>query len=235
MSDPAPYVQNSVDMLDILPQLANGARCAVFVCIGLMELDPLGASKRDILDYTGLSRQTVESALRFLEVGGLITCDPASKRYRASTYYRCNPSHQQDVRELVPILQGERAEHVVKNFSTSLHDDDVHILPSSEGFKHHSLHAKTRELFDAIGVQGVNLDILARSVELECAEHWQAWVESKPQGYKLPVGYLVKQLKANPRAEPPAIHKPTERKREFHAQGVLWERLQAERAKNEKE
>jgi len=104
-----PYVHQSVDLLEILPQLATGARCAVWTCIGLFEADPLGASKRDILDYTGLSRPTVERALRFLEINELVSFDPATKRYRCARYYRFGASEPVDVRELVPLVRGERA------------------------------------------------------------------------------------------------------------------------------
>jgi len=116
----SPHVQQSTELLAILPSMAHGATCVVFTCIGLFEADPLGASKRDICDYTALSRQTVETALRFLEKSELVEYSPDTKCYRAKRFYRFGASEKVEIRELVPILQGECAvNESVKNFSPS--------------------------------------------------------------------------------------------------------------------
>lgn len=226
------YVQDSVDRLKILPQLAHGARCVVLDCIGLFEADPLGASKRDILDYTGLSRPTVESALRFLEVSELITFDPASKRYRASKYYRCDPGHQQDVRELVPMIQGERTAECKKVFDNAscmygtLNDTESILSFNGNIHKHES---ETRAIFSECGVEGPNLDRLSEKVQdVALAGRWLDWKKTNPKGFTRPGGYIFSQLSKNPRAEPPGVYKKIERKREPHFQGLLIERWQSE-------
>lgn len=208
-----PYVQQSVDLLKILPQLATGARCVVFTCIGQFHADPLGASKRDILDFTGLSRQTVESALRFLELSEYIEFDPDAKRYRCAKYYRYGGSESVDLRELVPILQGEARQtkqnfnNSVKNFSTSPSVVVGTDIPDSGFLETTTNNARAREIFATAGVCEPALSLLGSSVSAENAQAWADWIADAPASFTAPVAYAVKCLRADAEAVPPAVRR----------------------------
>lgn len=199
------YVQASVEQLEILPLLRRKSYAVVFKCIELFEADPLGASKRDILDYTGLSRPSVEEALRALELHGLAHFTPETRRYRLDPKYVCFRGEPQCIRELVPILQGEPrnpkgfAEPAKKLLTEHVCMSSHSPSPGKE--EHTNMAA--RKIFAAAHVQGPNLDRLAAAVAPDLAQAWAEWVEDAPTSFTDPVAFMVKRLRADPCATPP--------------------------------
>jgi hypothetical protein len=199
------HIQQSIELMTILPALAHGANCVVLTCIGLFEADPLGASKRDILDYTGLSRQTVEKALRFLEVSDLIEYDSQTKRYHAERFYRFGAKERVEIRELVPIMQGEIAPKNVKKFSTSSSSSrfstELNLKDSS-----------TPTLLEVEKIlQGANLrtcDLRLQEMTVEDAKALASYIEENPGKKQSPAGYVYRCLQNNPKWLPPFTIKP---------------------------
>lgn len=219
----APFVRmRAREIMSVLPML-KGCFAQVYLTVAAFEADPIAPTVNDISDYTTLTRQSVSTALRFLckhEVIESIRDESGTIRYRACFGFSYGADVRPGVRDVKKVLTRH---------------DDVHInstplIKASTSFIHGN---ETKEILTSIGVQGSNLKLLVESVEPELAARWRDWIESKPDRFTLPVAYMVKQLKANAHTEPPATFKKAEHKREFHAQGVLWERLQAERAKKE--
>jgi hypothetical protein len=202
----SPHVQQSVDTLKILPQLATGARCVVWTCIGLFDADPLGASKRDILDYTGLSRPTVESALRFLELNEWISFDPGTKRYRSTKYYRYGGAEQIEVRELVPILLGERAATCKKDFSKHS-SSSVHVQSKLELQELTTTSSGIAKILTDCGILASGLDL--QDMSEGDAQTIAAYVTENPDDKRSPAGWAYTMLKANPRWRPPEDKRKT--------------------------
>lgn len=226
------YVHDDVDRLDILPLLAHGANCVVFDCVGLCDSNPIAPDLNAIANYTGLGVKTVQSALTILLFNELI--EEQDGGYRPRQYFHFNGKERQERDITLPCRDSECAEATIPTDArdgkkVSFRHDDDDILSSSCTEKSSSfIHGtETKEILTSIGVQGSNLNLLAQSVEPDLAERWQAWVESKPERFTMPIAYMVKQLKANPCAEPPAIHRPAERKREPHMQGEFFEKWKA--------
>lgn len=244
MSENVPHVRVSVDLLKILPQLTN-SRSVVFQCIALFAADPLGASKRDILDYTGLSHPTIDNALHFLERGELVYFTPETRRYRPNpNLVSFGKTEAHDLRELVPVIQGEFAsiedsdpeEHAailpsarpsknVKNFFTTPNNyyssslDDVQAPKEKE---------KTIIIGDAktflaeAGVFGSPLEALAKVVPADVAEEWAEWAKkqrAKDAEYGWG-GIVVKALRSNPKSHPPGA-KSKAQPRKAHISGAL--------------
>lgn len=79
--------------------------------------------------------------------------------------------------------------------------------------------AATRKIFQAAGIEGKNLDLLAGTVTPEIAQGWARWLETVNRGrWTRPEGFVFKQLSADPtkrapfapNAEPaPRVRKPT--------------------------
>ncbi len=202
MTGQFPHVQVTVDILDILREFNQPSHFIVFAFIGIFDADPLGASKRDILDYTGLSRPTVEEALRFLEREEHITFAPETRRYRCAHYIRCESRERWDLHTLCPIKVP------VKNSLTG-HDDDVlHLDPVLDSDLKTSYMAR-KQIFAAAGFRGPNLDKIAGvDAPLERARAWADWVgaaQTQPKKYRQPFGYALKVYAADPCAEPPPV------------------------------
>lgn len=86
--DKIPYVQNSIDELDVMPILARGSNAAVFHTIGLLlPSHPFGASVRDITKYTGLSEKTISTTVANLQHFGLIE-ETSGGNYTTAKYIR---------------------------------------------------------------------------------------------------------------------------------------------------
>lgn len=218
----SPYVQQSVDMLKILPQLANGARCVVWTCIGLFDADPLGASKRDILDYTGLSRPTVESALRFLALNEWISFDPSTKRYRCAKYYRYGGSEQVEVRELVPILRGEPVQGCKKVFSKPASSSSG-IVQSHLDLKETTTSNAPANILSDCGIltAGLNLNGMTERDAIAIAEY----VTTNPDGKRSPAGWVYTLLRANPRWRPPERQMGFATMRRSDFNDAQWKRM----------
>ncbi len=226
MTEHSRYVQAFLAQLEIMHLLAQRSNAAVFKCIELFEADPLGASKRDILDYTGLSRPTVEHALRTFEREGIAHFTPETRRYRlAPKYVSYRGPEPQSIRALVPILQGEprnvkptfnaKGTFALKGFDEpakelSPHHDDARDQDPESALESQTSSYRTRkELFAGVGFRGPNLDRIARvDAPLERARAWADWVEraqAAPKQYPQPFGYALKVYVADPGAEPPPI------------------------------
>lgn len=154
----ATFVHLHIDLFDVLPALSNGARLAVFVCVGLFTPDPRGATVEDIVDHTGLSEPTVIKALRFLEkhgyVGRSALAGAGSPRpcYRALKYWFYRGPQQADVRSTIPpgiaVSAIERSSQ--KNFSParkvfSAVAVDINTLPLGNNHQQQQHCAETRK------------------------------------------------------------------------------------------
>jgi hypothetical protein len=78
-------------------------------------------------------------------------------------------------------------------------NDDLLIDHSESSFIH-----ETRKIFLECGIQGTNLDRLARSVQPEVAQAWAEWLRVVNRTiWHTPEGNCVKKLLADPTARPP--------------------------------
>lgn len=226
----APFVQARAQEIKAILPMLKGCFAQVYLTIGAYEVDPLGLTLQEIADLTGLSKPSVSAALKFLFRNNIIEGreEEGAIRYGAcfGFYYRGEAQvdlRAGDEKNFLPSCMYEHSSLTIEAQASVQEETYIH-------------ESETREIFSECGIEGPNLDRLAEKVrDVELAERWLDWKKTNPKGFTRIGGYIFSKLNQNPRAEPPAIHKPTERKREFHAQGVLWERLQAERAKKEKE
>lgn len=212
----ATFVHLHIDLFDVLPALSNGARLAVFVCIGLFAADSRGATVEDIVDHTGLSEPTVIKSLRFLEKHGCVgrsarRGDPAGRPYyRALKYWVYRGPPQADVRSTIPpsiaVSAIERSSE--KNFSSarkvfSAVAVDINTPPLGNNHQQQQYCAETQKIFAQAHIREPALSRLSERVAPEIAREWCAWLEHAPDEFTNPVGFMVSQLVANPHARPP--------------------------------
>lgn len=83
-------------------------------------------------------------------------------------------------------------------------NDDSYLKQERDSSIHDN--PATQKILAENGVQGKNLDLLARSVAPTTAQAWADWLTVVDrERWTQPVGYLVKKLLANPNARPPFV------------------------------
>lgn len=208
--EPAPYVHDSVDRLDILPLLAHGANCVVFDCIGLLDASPIAPTAEDIAKYTCLSLKTVRTALAILLFNDLV--EESEGRYRPLKYIAYRGVSRPDEPILPRPSDG-------KTFFPPMHDGSIQVnIPLEE-----EIHTcMTREKIFAEAFDLPNVPKLAEWTNSdEQARAWVDWVQSKPAGKSNPQGYAFWWLQKHPNTFPLG-HKP-ERVRVPRFQGIFAE------------
>lgn len=210
MTDPdAPFIQMSIDVLRNMP-LFRGVVAHVFMALGAFVADPVAPTLRDLCDYTQVSKPSVSTALRFLckhEFARCFADEDGVQRYRPDEhYFRYRAAAPVSVRVLVPIVERQRE---VKKFLPS----PVVVVSSSGSFdlnkdaeegKQQQTDTGAREIFSQMGIREPALTRLSGSVSAENASAWRDWATQAPRSFRDPVGYVIKQLTAEPVTEPPA-------------------------------
>ncbi len=225
----SPFVHLHIDLFDVLPALSNGARLAVFVCIGLFTPDPSGATVEDIVDHTGLSEPTVVKALRFLEkhgcVGRSMRVGAGSPRpcYRALKYWFYRGPPQADVRSTIPNIAVSAIEHSSqKNFHPARKvfpavAVDINTPPVGDNHQQQQYCAETRNFFAQAQIREPALSRLSERVAPEIAREWCEWLKDAPDEFTNPVGFIVGAqhvvpLLADAHARPPGQRTRSKRK-----------------------
>lgn len=226
----ATFVHLHIDLFDVLPALSNGARLAVFVCIGLFAADSRGATVEDIVDHTGLSEPTVIKSLRFLEKHGCVGRS-AQGAYRALKYWVYRGPPQADIRSTIPpsiaVSAIERSGQ--KNFSParkvfSAVAVDINTPPLGNNHQQQQYCAETRKFFARAHIREPALSRLSERVAPEIAREWCAWLEHAPDEFTNPVGFMVSQLVADPHARPPGQRTRSKRRAWYEGYEELVER-----------
>ncbi len=185
----------------------SGAQLKVFFCIALHEADDEpGVSLTAIMHECSLSKPTVIDSLRFLSdkvhpfIKGFGREDDGTRIWRVCAFAWAGGGKK--------ILPPEK-----KFFS---HDDDVPVHKPE--IEHHHHDRASEKIFASAGFQGKNLTELGARVDADTARAWANWAKvANRSEYRNPIGYAWACLKADPRANPPAVR----RKRAF-SDGYEW-------------
>lgn len=186
----------------------KGAPLSVFICVALHEADSDGCSLSEIMEETGYTKPSVidairylsDSAHRFIEEAGLES--DGTKRYRVTAFAWYGKKPQNKNTSSGKIILPPRK----KIFSP--HDDDVLDSNSSEKTIHHDM-AEVEKILEQV-FEGVNVQRLAKVLDVARAQEWVAWIQSPDtrKRFRNPAGVAYTTLKASPNARPPQFSKP---------------------------
>ena len=209
-----PFVQMSIDVLDVMPMLSLATR-AVFWALGAFVADPVAPTFTDIVDFARLSKPSVSMALRFLCKNNLAHCfvdEEGTSRYRPDEKYFRYRSAPVSVRERAPVsdaakVKPERKGEVKKNFTCP---SDV-VVPNSEKSNtadqennNRQILPEVRSILAAQHIHEPLLSKLARSITVEKArECFEEWAPCAPATFTNPALYAAKRLEEDPHWSPP--------------------------------
>ena len=206
------YIKILASFGEVLRYL-KGARLSTFLCVALHESQiVLGASPALTLSSiqvtTGYSRPAIIESLDELVARRLIEelaerGEAGEKQYRVCAYawFGDKRTPAKGKESLPPSAESKKTLLAKKSFPIVVVDINTTPLLGDHQ-QQQNLFAATKKLFSQAGVCEPVLSRLSERVELEIAREWCEWLEDAPEEFTNPIGFMVKQLLADPRARP---------------------------------
>lgn len=241
-------------------RLLKGAPLSVFLDVALAT-EPIGILT--ICADTGYGSHSVCNALDFLVLHNFLeelgrSGSNGSKQYRAKSYtWSGSDRNAPPDSDLTPVSSGgrialdairQKRDTVPDNAieppksairrarnAIPVHDDGTFSLTRDKTLiEENASSCQEREaMLSGAGFEGVNVHRLAEKVtDIAIIKEWCKFVTENPRKYRRPQGEAYLILKDDPRALPKWPQKK-ERKREYHTQGLMIEKVRAAREKEQ--